>query len=479
MSATIAEGEIIAGKYRVEKVLGRGGMGVVVAATHLSLGHKVAIKLLLPGATPEIIARFAREARASVRLKCEHVARVLDVGELQNGTPYMVMEYLEGKDLSAVLKARGQLPITEAVQHVLHACEAIAEAHSAGIIHRDLKPANLLLTEAADGTSTVKVLDFGISKANDPSSAVSGEGMSLTQTAAVLGSPAYMSPEQMKASRNVDARSDIWSLGIILYQLLAGRTPFKGQPFAVLVVMVNLDAPPPLSQFRADVPAALEAAILRCLEKKPEDRFQNAAELAEAIAPFGPEGAQASADRTARTLEMNGITSTRSRSLRPPPVAAAPVEIFPCAEPAAAAAPLVRSEPSGITALASVDPSGAGLHPPRSKLVPVGVALALALGVSALALALRGREPLPDRPAPAESAAPVVVSAPLPILSAGPTIAPAASLAPIAAPIEAEPVASASAAPPVKLLVAPKPPPPPPPLAPPPGKKNPLDIKIK
>ncbi|MEO7326950.1 MAG: serine/threonine-protein kinase, partial [Minicystis sp.] len=267
MAATIAEGEIIAGKYRVEKVLGRGGMGVVVAATHLSLGHKVAIKLLLPGATPEIIARFAREARASVRLKCAHVARVLDVGALENGTPYMVMEYLEGKDLSAVLKAQGQLPIAEAVQHVLHACEAIAEAHAAGIIHRDLKPANLLLTEAADGTSTVKVLDFGISKANDPSSAVSGEGMSLTQTAAVLGSPAYMSPEQMKASRDVDARADIWSLGIILYELLAGRPPFMGGSYAELVIFVNASDPEPLAGARGDVPPAVEAAIFRCLEK--------------------------------------------------------------------------------------------------------------------------------------------------------------------------------------------------------------------
>jgi eukaryotic-like serine/threonine-protein kinase len=199
VSSTFAEGDILLGKYRIERILGRGGMGVVLAAMHLQLNQRVAIKMLVVEATHDIVARFLREARASVRLKSEHVARVLDVGELPNGAPYMVMEYLEGKDLSALIRSEGGRTVEEAVEYVLHACEGIAEAHAAGIVHRDLKPANLFLTKAADGSDTVKVLDFGISKAatgEDPDT-----GMGLTKTSAVLGSPLYMSPEQMKSPR--------------------------------------------------------------------------------------------------------------------------------------------------------------------------------------------------------------------------------------------------------------------------------------
>src|SRR5580700_4611207 len=241
----IAVGQVLAGKYRVERVLGRGGMGMVVAAEHLHLRQKVAIKFLLPDATDEVVARFLREARSAARIRSEHVARVLDVAELPDGAPYMVMEYLDGSDLSRVLRKRGPLPIEDAVDYVLQAGEAIAEAHMAGIVHRDLKPANLFLTTAADGSATVKVLDFGISKDSNETNA--DEAMALTRTTAVLGSPYYMAPEQMRSTRGVDARADIWSLGIILYQLLTKSVPFKSESFVELALMVVNEEPAPPS----------------------------------------------------------------------------------------------------------------------------------------------------------------------------------------------------------------------------------------
>ena len=295
----LTEGEILAGKYRVERILGRGGMGVVVAAQHIHLRQRVAIKFLLPDATGEVVARFLREARAAVRLKSEHVTRVLDVGEMPGGAPFMVMEYLEGSDLSRVVRKRGALPVEEAVDYLLQACEAIAEAHSLGIVHRDLKPANLFLTKGADGSDIVKVLDFGISK----DSGQAGEGeeeMQLTRTTAVLGSPYYMAPEQMRSTRSVDARADIWSLGIILYQLLTKKVPFKADSFVELALMVVNEEPKPPSSLRPEIPPGLEAVVLRTMRKKPDERYLNVAEFAAALAPFGPLTAITSAERIAR-----------------------------------------------------------------------------------------------------------------------------------------------------------------------------------
>ena len=206
-AAPVAEGEILAGKYKVEKVLGVGGMGVVVAATHLTLRQKVAIKFLLHGASDEVVTRFLREARAAVRLKSDHVAKIIDVGELENGAPFMVMEYLDGTDLAAAIRAASKIPVATAVDYVLQACEAIAEAHASGVIHRDLKPANLFLTKAADGSPMIKVLDFGISKDAGADAAEQEQG--LTKTTAVLGSPSFMAPEQMRSTKSADARADI------------------------------------------------------------------------------------------------------------------------------------------------------------------------------------------------------------------------------------------------------------------------------
>jgi serine/threonine-protein kinase len=298
----VAIGDVIADKYRVERVLGRGGVGIVLQATHVRLNQRVAIKLLLSTAMADAAPRFLREAQAAVRLKSEHVARVLDVGELPSGAPYMVMELLEGSDLDDLLQKQGAQPIQDAVHYILDACDAMAEAHAAGIVHRDLKPANLFLTTTADGGKSVKVLDFGISKDTGvPDSAQ--QGMKLTQTTTVFGSPLYMSPEQMRSARLTDARSDIWSLGVILYELVTGKPPFDAEMYPDLVYKVNFEPPPPPSSIRRDVPPKLEAAILRCLEKDASKRFPDVARLAAAIAPFGPPDARGAAERIQRVLD--------------------------------------------------------------------------------------------------------------------------------------------------------------------------------
>ena len=279
--APVAVGEILAGKYRVERVLGVGGMGVVVAATHLQLDQLVALKFLLPEALakPSAVGRFEREARAAVRLRSEHVARVIDVGKLDDGAPYIVMEYLEGSDLGH--RVESPRSVDECINYLLQACEAVAEAHSLGIIHRDLKPQNLFLTSRVDGMPLVKVLDFGISKV-----AQGPEELSLTKTTDVIGSPNYMSPEQLRAARLADARSDIWALGAILYELLSGTVPFEAETLTQLCAMVVSDPPRPLKELRADIPQDLVAVIERCLEKDPARRFQSVGELAEALEAF-------------------------------------------------------------------------------------------------------------------------------------------------------------------------------------------------
>lgn len=324
----VRPGDVLAGKYRIERVLGQGGMGVVVSAHHLQLDERIAIKFLLPQAldSAEAVARFAREARAAVKIKSEHVARVIDVGTLETGSPYMVMEYLHGHDLGALVQDRGALPVEDATDYVLQACEAIAEAHSLGIVHRDLKPQNLFLTHRADGSSCIKVLDFGISKVSSPGTTGSGSRpeMSMTKTTAVMGSPLYMSPEQMTSARDVDARTDIWALGVILYELLTGRVPFFADTVPQLCAMILQAAAPPLRNFRPDAPEGLQNVLLRCLEKDPLRRHRNVAELATALLPFAPRSSRTSVERISRVLGAGASTSNRfeppASSLNPTPL---------------------------------------------------------------------------------------------------------------------------------------------------------------
>jgi serine/threonine-protein kinase len=316
----VQPGDVLAGKFRVERVLGVGGMGVVVAAMHLQLNQRVALKFLLPDVlkSPELVARFHREAQSTTRIKSEHVVRVIDVGTLESGAPYMVMEFLEGQDLAQLIKQRGGLPGQEAIEYLLQACEALAEAHMLGIVHRDLKPANLFLTQHADGTPLIKVLDFGISKAVLEDEA---PGQGLTQTQAVMGSPQYMSPEQLKSSRSVDGRSDVWALGIILHELLTGETAFRADTIPQLYVAILSERPPPLRMRRPDAPAGVEAIILRCLEKDPLHRFADIAAFATALGEFAPTRARPSIERVQRIVGNKASSNPRL----PTPPASMPV----------------------------------------------------------------------------------------------------------------------------------------------------------
>ena len=300
---TIPIGAVLAGKYRVERVLGQGGMGVVVRAMHLQLNQPVAMKFLLPEVlgNQQVVQRFLREAQAAVRLKSEHVARVIDVGTLETGAPYMVLEYLEGADLSNY--PRAQLTLGGVIDLMLQACEALAEAHSLGIVHRDIKPANFFLTRGSDGAPLLKVLDFGISKA--PTT-----GSNLTATQSVMGTPAYMSPEQMRSSRDVDHRSDIWALGIVLYELLQGVPPYGGDTFSSMVIKVVTE---PLPRLTVALPGDLEAIVYRCLEKDPARRFQNVAELTQMLAPYAQSQTQA-AISIQRTRSIIGLENRRGGS---------------------------------------------------------------------------------------------------------------------------------------------------------------------
>jgi len=308
-------------KYRVESVIGEGGMGVVLKARHTELDEDVAIKCLLPEMLdrPEVVARFLREAKAAAKLKGEHIARVFDVGKLPDGTPYIVMEYLDGADINAIIKHHGRQDPAIAVDLMLQACEALAEAHSIGIVHRDIKGSNLFITQAPDEPPALKILDFGIATAPD------GES-DLTNASSVLGTPAYMAPEQISAARRADARSDIWALGIVFYELLEGKRPFRSDVYYDLCLMIRTEPPPPLT--RPEIPDGLEAVLHVCLAKSGDDRYQTCAELAFDLLPFAsdPAVARGTAEQCARLARRSGRTAdadTSNARLTPPTIGAA------------------------------------------------------------------------------------------------------------------------------------------------------------
>jgi serine/threonine-protein kinase len=310
------EGELFDGKYRIGSVLGIGGMAAVIAARHMGFDGMVALKILLPECCddPDVVERFVQEGKTATRIRSEHVVRMLDVGVV-DGRAYLVMEYLDGRDLEAHLKKDGPLTVSAAADLLLQACEAIGEAHALGIVHRDLKPANLFLTHRADGSACLKVLDFGISKMPRGVSGTPGSSAHPTLPSMVMGSPHYMSPEQMASAASADQRADIWSLGAILYELLTGHLAFEGSTTSEVCARVLQGTPVPLVQLRTDIPGDVGLIIARCLERDLSRRYANVAELARALAPFGTEGGRASADAVARIVE--GGLEERSPSLEP------------------------------------------------------------------------------------------------------------------------------------------------------------------
>jgi len=425
----VSPGDVLAGKYRVERVLGAGGMGVVVAAHHLQLDEKVALKFLLPAAldNPEAVSRFVREARAAVKIKSEHVARVSDVGQLANGSPYMVMEYLEGGDLAAWLRQRGPMPVEQAVDFVLQAAEAIAEAHALGIVHRDLKPANLFCVLRADGRLAIKVLDFGISKVTRPGA----HGHDMTSTAAIVGSPNYMSPEQLQSSKGVDARTDIWSLGVILFELLTARVPFEAEAVTELVIKIAIEPAPPVTGLRGDVPPGLAQVIATCLEKDRERRFASVSELAIALRDYAPRHARVSVERILGTLRAAGISA---------------VVLPPSGEHAAAGSMVAGVGAPMPPTMATWGTTGSN----RGSLRPGGRAAALWTGIAVAAVVtaigagvvVKLVSPRATRPAAVAPASAVYVTS----ATASTPVAVAAEAGPVAVAVDDVPSASARSA---------------------------------
>ncbi|MCA9640684.1 MAG: serine/threonine protein kinase [Myxococcales bacterium] len=303
-----APGDVVAEKYRLGEVLGRGAMGCVMAAEHLLMQRKVAIKFVLGfSSSPNATDRFVREARVTQSLQDEHVVRVYDLGVLDNGTPYLVMEYLEGQDLAQLLRNNQRFPTETAVDYILGACEALAEAHAAGIVHRDIKPSNLILTQRKNGTPLIKVVDFGISKVLDDEEEVE---KSLTGSVAMLGSPLYMSPEQIRSAKAIDARADVWALGVTLYACLSGEAPFDGEGVHGVCASIVADPPRPFPE-DLDLPEGLEEALSRCLAKRPEERTPSVAALAAELGRFATKRGRLSADRIATLYAAPSPESAR------------------------------------------------------------------------------------------------------------------------------------------------------------------------
>jgi eukaryotic-like serine/threonine-protein kinase len=425
-------GGIVGGKFRVDRVLGEGGMGIVVAATHLQLGQTVALKCMRPEVvSPSYLKRFMREARASVKLKSQHAARVIDVGAFEDGMPYIVMEYLEGQDLSELLKQRGRLPVHEAVEYMLQACEAIGEAHSYGIVHRDIKPANLFLAQGPGGAPTIKVLDFGVSKILDleaqgddtnPGGRIR-DGRPLrandsvvTRVTDLLGSPSYMAPEQVLNASAADTRSDIWSVGVILFKLVCGRGPFTAESLGELVQQVMKNRIPTVGELLPDCPPGFSEVVAKCLERDRLKRFADIPELARALAPYAPSGTAPSLERAAILGAAFSYTPAPARAMSQAPITPMQLGVAGAQLPG----PRTASSP-GPMARASM-PSIPSMQPPADApryglVIATGVLAVLAFFVAAF-LAMRPSAVAPPVK-PAQAIPSASVRLPVPVVPPG------------------------------------------------------------
>lgn len=408
LEALVRPGTMFDAKHRVVRELGRGGMGAVLEAENVGLGSKVALKVMLPALAHDaaLVERFLREARATARVSSEHVARVLDVASLPQGTPYLVMELLQGETMGAYID-RGAVRDSEAYLLLLQVCEGLAHAHAAGLVHRDLKPENVFIVRRRSGEPCAKILDFGIAK--DVAQATA-----MTATSEAFGSPSYMSPEQIKSSRSVDARSDVWALGVVAFELFSKTLPFPGQTVFEVGARVLGDPPIALASLRPDLPAPVVAAVMACLEKARERRTPDVAHFAEALAPFVPGGSGMVAGirevLAASQLPSIGHTAVETMSNVDAPSRAAEQE----------------------TQLTVTTRREHPLGGKRGAAVALA-SLGLAVGVLAIVLRMRGHavaDPPPIAPATFASTVPSVEPA-LPALSATPAgVAESASAAP-------------------------------------------------
>ena len=441
-------GSVVADKYRLDRVIGFGGMGIVCAATHLELGTPIAVKFVRPerAADERAAARFLTEARAAAQLQSQYACRVMDCGRLPSGSPYIVMEYLTGQDLRTLVDTGGPLEVEAAVLLALHACEALAEAHTKHIVHRDVKPENLFVAESPGGAPLLKVLDFGISKQLSPLLAP----RSLTDSTESMGSPFHMSPEQMLDPSNVDSRTDIWSLGVVLYEILTGQMPFGGETAPQLCANVMTTEPLPPQAHRADIPDGLARVILRCLEKDKTKRYADVGELSQALQEFGGPAGPLAAAHVEQILGRSGTITTE-----PPAAMPAPSDEH------------ASVESRGVVgSIPGVPRRGLGLR------VSVVLVLVVASGLAAMALKRSMTpvelEPLPAA-APSLSAPPSEPAAPAPSASTSisrpsprkpkPASHPAtpAPLKPAATPAPLKPAATPAAPKPAATSAAPKP----------------------
>lgn len=446
---TLQPGEMLAGKFRVERVVGRGGMGLVIEATNVQLDQKVALKLLTANKDdPAAVERFSREARAAARLKSEHVARVYDVGKDATHGPFIVMEMLEGKTLAEVLQQSGRVAVHRAVEYVIDACEGLAEAHARGIVHQDVKPPNLFLVTAADGKPSIKLLDFGIATIRTKEREADAKS-SLPSA----GTPAYLAPEQLRGTATIDHRADIWALGCVLYELLVGERAFRAARFTELVTKI-LETPPHPFPAELDVPSQLVAVVQRCLEKDPAKRFSSTGELALKLLPFARRRAHSAVTRAVAHAKTGGLDPDLEMpsSMPPPPDSSD----FPSSTSLRAAkVPSFSSLPASSASRTSTPAVLASAAPaaPRRRAILIVSAMIGLLVAGVIFFVIRRPEPqqaveTETKPAPVAKAA----ASPPPSASAVPAIVESvANVAPSSAPsTTAAPSASAIAsAPPV------------------------------
>ncbi len=431
-----AVGSVVGGKYRIERLLGEGGMGVVFEAVHARLNQRVAIKMLLPEflQVPELVGRFEREAKASAQLRHRNAVRVVDVDATNEGIPYMVMELLHGHDLETEIHSLGPLPIGQSVHYLVQACSAMGEAHGYGIVHRDLKPSNLFLSDESDGSVCVKVLDFGISKVQ------TAEDVSITATSTQMGTPLYMSPEQVRSAKSVDLRTDVWAIGVILYEMLSGQPPFSGSAVGIGAAIVS-DDPPSLRALRPEVPEELEAVVMRAMAKSPAKRFSSMQELIHALSPFSSQPAPDISQRSSRAVMtsshdfVNAHAETLAFAPAPQQATAPTATVGSWINP-----PEPRARPSRMGLFAGV----------AGAVVVVATLVVVVSGVGTSppqTVATHAPPPVTSIVAPPNQTLPPIATAPMPLTPLA-TITPSASVAKPATQPTTTPSIKVSSAPP-------------------------------